>query len=414
MADHFRELASALRACGDLCTQVGKVLLDIAHRIPTRDENRPQFGFQEAALRDELHIVEQHAFFVHVSRVRRHRAGRDATDIGVMASRRDVELRFASRIRGARLVGVVVAQEHRGDDGDVRQMRAAVVGRVEHEHVARLHRARTPVDDRADTLAHRPQMHRHMRRIGDQVALRVEQRARKVETLLDVHGVRRVRERHAHLLGDRHEQVVEHFQQHGVGIGADRMRALDRHDALEKEMIEGGQRRAPPVLDHRRRIGLADHRRPVDRVAGTQILAREHGGVMPCAVRVEPIGAQRRQRGARGERGPLVLHVLCLADRLDGNRLDNERLARHQKAVLLSVAALEFRGHECGVVLRRNRQCRVGAFVFQVQHTLAADARRRNSLVEDIASRTLFQRGERLVAVDQRRIRQPRFDGALP
>ena len=37
-----------------------------------------------------------------------------------------------------------------------------------------------------------------------------------------------VRERHAHLLGDRHEQVVEHFEQHGIGGGADRMHALRR------------------------------------------------------------------------------------------------------------------------------------------------------------------------------------------
>ena len=179
-------------------------------------------------MRDELHVVEQHAFLVDVRRVRRHRARRDAADVGVMAARRHVELRFASRIRGTRLVGIV-AQEHRRDHRDVGQVRAAVVRRVQHEHVAGLHRAGAPVDDRAHAFAHRAEMHRHVRRVGDQVALRVEQRAGEIEALLDVDRVRGVRERHAHLLGDRHEQVVEHFEQHGIGVGADRMRALDRH-----------------------------------------------------------------------------------------------------------------------------------------------------------------------------------------
>jgi hypothetical protein len=110
------------------------------------------------------------------------------------------------------------------------------------------------------------------------------------------------------------------------------------------------------VLDHRRRIRLANHRGAVDRVARAQGLARVDGGITPCPIRVEPIGAKCRERaGTRGEDGPLVLHVLRLADCFDGDRLDDERLSGHQEAVLLPVAALEFGDHECGVVLRGDR-----------------------------------------------------------
>src|SRR5689334_23417399 len=58
-------------------------------------------------------------------------------------------------------------------------------------------------DARLDRLAHRSQVHRHVRRVGDQVAFGVEQRAGKVEALLDVHRVRRVLQAQAHLLGDQ-------------------------------------------------------------------------------------------------------------------------------------------------------------------------------------------------------------------
>ena len=147
-------------------------------------------------------------------RERRHRPGRAAADVGVMAARADVEQDLAAG-----------AVEHGRDDRDVRQVRAAVVRIVDHVGVAGLHAAGVLADHRLDRLAHRAEVHRHVRRVGDQVALGVEQRAREVEPLLDVDGVGGVLQPHAHLLGDRHEEVVEHLQHHRVDVGADRQRA---------------------------------------------------------------------------------------------------------------------------------------------------------------------------------------------
>jgi hypothetical protein len=108
------------------------------------------------------------------------------------------------------------------DDGDVGKVRAAVVRVVQHEHVARLDAPGVLADHGLDRLAHRAQVHRHVRRVGDEVALGVEQRAREVQPLLDVHRVRRVLQLQPHLLGDVHEQVVEDLQHHRVDRRADR------------------------------------------------------------------------------------------------------------------------------------------------------------------------------------------------
>ena len=72
-------------------------------------------------------------------------------------------------------------------------------------------------DHGLDRLAHRAQVHRHVRRVGDQVAVGVEQRAGEVEPLLDVHRVGGVLQAQAHLLGDVHEEVVEDLEHHRVG-----------------------------------------------------------------------------------------------------------------------------------------------------------------------------------------------------
>ena len=112
-------------------------------------------------------------------------------------------------------------------DGDVGQMRAAVVGRVDGIDVAGPDVALVLADDRLDCAVHRAEMHRHVRRVGDQRAVCVEDRAGEVEPLLDVHRVGGVLQRHAHLLGDRHEQVVEHLQHHRIGLRADRVSALE-------------------------------------------------------------------------------------------------------------------------------------------------------------------------------------------
>ena len=158
-------------------------------------------------------------------------------------------------------------------------MRAAVVGRVQHVDVAgfmpRPSRRAARADDGLDALAHRAQMHRHVRRVGDQRAVAVEQRAGEIEPLLDVDGIGGVLQRDAHLLGDRHEEVVEDLEHHRIDRWCRRRRGRGSGtDALQHEIAPPVEQRAPARLDHGGRGRLADDRRAVDRARRARSASR--------------------------------------------------------------------------------------------------------------------------------------------
>jgi hypothetical protein len=127
-------------------------------------------------------------------------------------------------------------------------------------------------------------VHRHVRRIGDQIALRIEQRTREVQPLLDVHRMRRVLQLKPHLLGDVHEQVVEHLQQHRVHRGSRRKALRARYAAHQFQVIQRGQCGAPARLHHRGGVLLRDDGWAVDHITRAQILAHHQGCLVPtCA-----------------------------------------------------------------------------------------------------------------------------------
>ena len=84
-------------------------------------------------------------------------------------------------------------EEHRGDDGDVGQVRAAVIRVIDHVGVPLLlHGASIVTHHGLDRLAHGPEMHWNMRGIGHQIAHRVEQCTGEIKLLLDVDLIRAV------------------------------------------------------------------------------------------------------------------------------------------------------------------------------------------------------------------------------
>ena len=269
MLDHLAQFLDALLVARDVGLEVGEVVAEVARRIVRGGEQFLGLGLQQPSAGDQLEVVDQHAFLVDMGRVGRHRAGRDTADLGVMAARRDIEQDV--------LAGLV---EPRRDDGDVGQMSAAVVRRIQHEHVARHDGAAALLDDRLDALAHRAQMHRDVRRVGDQAAVGGEHRAREVEPLLDVDRIRRVLEHHAHLLGDRHEQVVEHLEHHRIRVGADRGLARTRLDTVQHELVAAVDLGAPAGLQDGGRDGLLDDRRADDAAARVHRVAVIDVGLM--------------------------------------------------------------------------------------------------------------------------------------
>ena len=118
-------------------------------------EQRVKLLLAEAAAVDELEIIDVDAFLLDGRRVRRHRARRNAADVGVVAARSHPEQDFMPSKTGVQT-------------GDIRQMRAAVIGRVNGIDVARADLALVFANDGLDGAVHRAEMHRHMRRIGNE------------------------------------------------------------------------------------------------------------------------------------------------------------------------------------------------------------------------------------------------------
>jgi hypothetical protein len=220
-------------------------------------------------------------------------------------------------------------------------MRAAVVGRVDRVDVAGRDAALVLADDRLDRAIHRAQMHRHMRRVGDQRAFRREHGAGEVEPLLDVHRIGGVLQRHAHLLGDRHEQIVEHFEHDRVSLRADRMRALERHDAREHEVVLRGDFRLPAGLDHDGLMRLDDDRRAGDLLPGLDLLARIDRRVVPFALREEPRAPGRRGQPFARARACALLELRAAADRFDRDGLHDELLVAIDESEPRLMRALE-------------------------------------------------------------------------
>ena len=257
-------------------------------------------------------------------------------------------------------------------------------------------------------------MHGHVRRVGDQVAVGVEDRAGEVEPLLDVHRVGGVGERDPHLLGDRHEQVVEDLEQHGIRRRPERVRALGRDHALQHEVVARRERCAPAGLDHGGRIRFADHGGAVDQVAGAQVLAGVDVRFAERAAREHALDAQRYERArARRERRPLVARRLGAPDRLDRGGLDHQRPPRHQETVLAGVARLELGDDRRDRAPGRHLESRVRPFVLEVQRACRADPLRRDALCRDLAAGSRLEPGMHGLDVRERARVEARLDGLL-
>src|SRR6202166_1333793 len=123
IAHHLAQFAYAHLVGGDLRLDVVDVLQRIARRIFGALQELIGLFLAEAAAFDQFEIIDIDAFLLDGRGVRRHRARRNAADVGMMAARGDPEQDLA-------------AVEYRRADSDVRKVRAAVIRRVDGIDVA--------------------------------------------------------------------------------------------------------------------------------------------------------------------------------------------------------------------------------------------------------------------------------------
>ena len=231
-----------------------------------------------------------------------------------------------------------------------------MVGVVEDVDVAAAHRplaSRLRLDHHLDRLAHGAEVHRHVRGVGDQAALGVEDRAGEVEPLLDVDRVRGGLQPHPHLLGDRHEQVVEDLQHHRVGAGADARPGGPRRDARQQQVAAVAHDGLPARLDHGGGEVLGDDGRAVDGVPGPQPGPREqvHLRPGPAGEHRDPRQAERAARAGPRFPGPneagcqhrrrVLARVPAGPGDLHGNGFHDDRLVAHEEGEAAGVFGLE-------------------------------------------------------------------------
>ena len=103
------------------------------------------------------------------------------------------------------------------DHGHVGQVRAAVVGVVQDVRVAGLrHTLVIVAGDALDRGGEHAEMGGQGLRLGDRLAVPVEDRGGRVERFLHQRGVGALEEHHLHLVGDRREAAAEHLQGHRI------------------------------------------------------------------------------------------------------------------------------------------------------------------------------------------------------
>ena len=276
---------------------------------------------------------------------------------------------------------VAIVGEDRHDDGDIGQMRAAAIRRVERVGVtpadsAPVGIAPARVQNRADALAHRAQMHRDVRRVGDEIAARIEQGAGEIEPLANVDRGGRALQRGAHLLGDAHEQASEDREAGGVARGAD-AGGLAGGDAVEQQIADRIDARAPAGFDDRGRHRIDDQRGAVDRMTGGQSFARQHRRVVPCTSQID--GDDGARRG--GMIGQIDLRCFdrgACRHRFGDDAIDDQGL-RARETELRDVRRVEGGGHRRGVgEIELDRM--VGLAAAEVHATLDDDGLARDAL----------------------------------
>ena len=103
-----------------------------------------------------------------------------------------------------------------------------------------------------------------MRGIGDQSTSRVKNGTGKIQPFLNIDRKRGVLQRITHLFGNRHKQVIEHFQHYRIAICANRHPRCNSHDTPNDKIANRGHFGLPTRFDYIGSSGFGDQGWPHD------------------------------------------------------------------------------------------------------------------------------------------------------
>ena len=253
---------------------------------------------------------------------------------------------------------VAAIREHRHDHGDVGQMRAAAIGRVEHIGVAAADAAAVALPPRASMIVRmlspiEPRWTGMCGALAIRVPCASNSAQEKSSRSLMLTDEARVLERRAHFLGDRHEQAGEDLQPDRIDCGADARARRARCDAVEDQVADRDRRaRASRARRRwsRRGRGSARGRRWRARAAGRR-------GRAPACRATRPPCRPGRSPAARAGSSRQVDQRRV--DRRARRRSPRRRSGRRSAAASLGEAELrDVRGVERGAHRGRRRRGR--------------------------------------------------------
>mmetsp|Transcript_2355 Transcript_2355/g.8378 ORF Transcript_2355/g.8378 Transcript_2355/m.8378 type:complete len:515 (+) Transcript_2355:1483-3027(+) len=266
---------------------------------------------------------------------------------------------------------------------------------------------------------HRPlhcaQVDREVRGVRNETSVGTEQSATEVESLLDVGGDGGALEGLAHLLCNAHEAVLEDGEADAVPLGASPPRGAAAH--LQLEVARGAYADGALGLHHDGGGLVQDHGRAVQRVPRPQVAHVVHRRRLPSSRKVH-LGALYDGGGGAGGLHVRVRGGGRQSDGPDADVVDEDGLSGGEEAEL-SLVALEEGAEESARVLCSGRaleshQSGVGTVVSEVEKSLGANARGRESVVPEVLLRLplkslclLLHSRPRLFAVHLRRRLRP-------
>ena len=139
--------------------------------IATTHRGSPHVGEQDPLdLRRQTRRRNDDSFLVQLARARRHAAWRHAAHVGMVRADDAVPADLAVDFDCA-------------DEGEIGKVTAAAVGIVENEQVTRLW---LEAADGRHGVSEGAEVHRNVRRLGDHLAIGIEQRSRCVAAFADI------------------------------------------------------------------------------------------------------------------------------------------------------------------------------------------------------------------------------------